>query len=150
MAQKEKCNVYDHVTQTILAQLEAGTVPWRKHWTGGGGGIPIPLRHEGTPYQGINVLLLWIRALDQNYVSARWMTYRQAQELDGQVRKGKKSITVVKFGAVKKDSGYPDNPEIRSYVRALYIFCATFLLKKRSFPGGVATPPGNPAWVDTP
>ena len=55
MAQKEKFNVYDHITQTILAQLEAGTVPWRKPWTGGGGGIPIPLRHEGTSYQGINV-----------------------------------------------------------------------------------------------
>ena len=69
MAQKEKFNVYDHVTQTILAQLEAGTVPWRKPWTGGGGGIPIPLRHEGTPYQGINVLLLWCRAMQQPALS---------------------------------------------------------------------------------
>ena len=124
MAQKEKFNVYDHVTQTILAQLEAGTVPWRKPWTGGGGGIPIPLRHEGTPYQGINVLLLWIRALDQNYVSARWMTYRQSQELGGQVRKGEKSTTVVKFGTVEKDSGDPDNPDVLRFARAYRVFNA--------------------------
>ena len=124
MAQREKFNVYDYITQTPLAQLEAGTVPWRKPWSGGGGGIPIPLRHEGTPYQGINVLLLWCRAMDQIYVSVRWMTYRQAQELGGQVRKGEKSTTVVKFGTVEKDSGDPDNPDVLRFARTYRAFNA--------------------------
>ena len=56
MARKEKFNVYDYVTQTILAQLEAGTVPWRKPWTGGGGGIPIPLVLS----QSSSVFLHWV------------------------------------------------------------------------------------------
>ena len=124
MAHKEKFNVYDHVTQTILAQLEAGTVPWRKPWTGSGGDIPLPRRHEGTPYQGINIFLLWCRALDQSYTSSQWMTYRQAQELGGQVRKGEKSTTIVKFGTVEKDSGDPNNPDILRFARAYRVFNA--------------------------
>ena len=34
----EKFDVYTHVTNQIIAQIEAGTPPWRKPWTGGGQG----------------------------------------------------------------------------------------------------------------
>jgi antirestriction protein ArdC len=47
-----------------------------------------PLRHNGTPYRGVNVLLLWGDAIDKGFQSPQWMTYKQAQELGGQVRKG--------------------------------------------------------------
>ena len=53
----EKFDVYSHVTNQIIAQIEAGTPPWRKPWTGEKGGAPFPLRSNGEPYSGINVLL---------------------------------------------------------------------------------------------
>lgn len=53
----------------------------------------------GDTYRGINVLMLWLTAATKGYASPTWMTYRQAQELGGQVRKGEKSATVVKFGS---------------------------------------------------
>ncbi|WP_282048323.1 ArdC family protein [Sulfitobacter mediterraneus] len=57
-----KFDVYAHVTDTIIAEIEAGTPPWRKPWTGSASGIALPTRHNGEEYRGINVLMLWIMA----------------------------------------------------------------------------------------
>ena len=114
-------DIYSHVTDTIISEIEAGTPPWRKPWTGGGGSVHFPLRHTGDEYRGINVLMLWITAAQRGYVSARWMTYRQAQELGGQVRKGEKSATVVKYGTVETED--EDGTERRfGYCRAYRVF----------------------------
>ena len=72
----EKFDVYSHVTNQIIAQIEAGTPPWRKPWTGGNGGAHMPLRFNAEEYRGINVLMLWATASANGYTSARWMTYR--------------------------------------------------------------------------
>ena len=101
MAQ-QKFNVYQHVTDTILAELEAGTVPWHQPWSGGGG-LPMPRRVTGQSYQGINVVMLWLAAVKHGYGSFGWMTYAQALKLGGQVRKGEKSSTVIKFGKITKE-----------------------------------------------
>ena len=120
---KAKFDVYDHVTNEIIAQIEAGTPPWRKPWTGGAAGACLPRRFNGDEYRGINVLMLWATAATQGYSSARWMTYRQAGELGGQVRKGEKSACVVKFGTVERED---DNGEERRvpYCRAYRVFNA--------------------------
>lgn len=54
-----------------------------------------PLRHNGMPYNGINVLILWAAAVEGGFSSPFWMTYRQAQELGAQVRKGAHGNLVV-------------------------------------------------------
>lgn len=61
-------------------------------------GQPRPLRATGQPYRGINVLLLWIEAQTSGFVCPSWMTYRQAQALGAQVRKGERGATVVYYG----------------------------------------------------
>lgn len=74
------------VTNAIVSRLEAGTTPWTRSWslTGEGGR---PLRHEGTPYNGINCLWLWTIADARGYRSRYWMTARQADELGARVRR---------------------------------------------------------------
>ena len=57
-----KFNIYQHVTDTILAQLEAGTVPWHQPWSGGVH-LALPRRVTGEAYQGVNVVMLWCAAL---------------------------------------------------------------------------------------
>ena len=54
--------MYAHVTDTIIAEIEAGTPPWRKPWTGSASGIALPTRHNGEEYRGINILMLWVMA----------------------------------------------------------------------------------------
>ena len=92
---------HSRITARILAELEQGTRPWLKPWSGGdmaASGQPRPLRATGQPYRGINVLLLWIEAQASGFVSPSWMTYKQAQALGAQVRKGEHGATVVYYG----------------------------------------------------
>jgi antirestriction protein ArdC len=92
--------VYDIVSDRIIAALEKGVVPWRKQWDAAASDrLPIN-GHSRKPYRGINVLTLWCEQAEKGYASHQWLTYKQAQEMGGNVRKGEKSTPVVfwKFG----------------------------------------------------
>lgn len=104
----ERKDVYQVVTDSIVAILEKGARPWAQSWTDAGGGS-MPLRHGGDRYRGINVLILWGAQAAGGYQSPYWMTYRQAGELGGQVRKGEKGTMVVYYGTAAKHD-MPDEP----------------------------------------
>lgn len=87
-------DLYARITSQIVAQLEAGVRPWTQPWAASES-VSRPLRHDGTPYQGINVVLLWGEAATRGFQSATWMTFRQALTLGAHVRKGEKGSTVV-------------------------------------------------------
>ncbi|MBL4750578.1 MAG: DUF1738 domain-containing protein [Amylibacter sp.] len=110
------------ISNKIIAALEAGTPPWRKPWTGGSGAA-FPLRSTGEQYRGINILMLWLAAEENGFSSAHWFTYRQAKELGGQVRKGEKSNTVVKYGTVERENDQGEDKKI-PYLRAYRVFNA--------------------------
>jgi antirestriction protein ArdC len=96
-AHEKRGDVYTRVTNKIVADLEKGVRPWLKPWNADHAAerITRPLRGNGQPYKGINVLMLWAEAELQGYACPIWMTYKQAQELKGQVRKGEKGALVV-------------------------------------------------------
>ncbi|MGB3556891.1 MAG: ArdC-like ssDNA-binding domain-containing protein [Jannaschia sp.] len=116
-----KFDVYTHVTNQIVAQIEAGTPPWRKPWTGGGGAVSLPERFNGEAYRGINILVLWATAMAKDYISARWMTFNQARQLGGHVRKGEKSATVVKYGTVEREDETGEERQV-PYAKAYRVF----------------------------
>jgi antirestriction protein ArdC len=93
----EKTDVYTRVTNKILADLERGNLTWHQPWQAGhqAGPVSRPLRAGGQAYRGINVIMLWAAAMEKNYSCPLWLTYRQAAELGGQVRKGEKGSLVV-------------------------------------------------------
>lgn len=88
---------YARVTNAILTDLERGVRPWLKPWNAGhaAGRITRPLRSNGQPYKGINVLALWESALSQSFTAPVWMTFKQAKELGADVRKGSRGTPVV-------------------------------------------------------
>lgn len=90
-------DIYTRVTNQIVAELENGVRPWIKPWSAehAAGRITRPLRFNGEPYAGINILMLWASASAQGYAAPIWMTYRQATELGAHVRKGEKGSPVV-------------------------------------------------------
>jgi len=93
-----KADVYARVTDRIIEDLNKGVRPWMKPWStgrGAGDAFSRPLRHNGTPYRGVNVLLLWGEAQGRGFESPIWMTYAQASELGAQVRKGETGSLVV-------------------------------------------------------
>jgi antirestriction protein ArdC len=92
-----KTDIYTRVTNNILADLEQGVRTWQKPWHPGhaAGHILRPLRANGLPYRGINILLLWSSALEQGFTSPFWLTFKQADALGAHVRKGEKGSLVV-------------------------------------------------------
>ena len=90
----ERKDVYSRITSQIVASLEQGVRPWIRPWNAehAAGRITRPLRHNGQPYSGINVLALWASAMVQNFAAPIWVTYRQAAELGAQVRQGRKAL----------------------------------------------------------
>lgn len=92
---------YQETTDRIIEQLEKGVGQFRFPWHGR---AELPLRHNGAPYKGTNVLLLWLSATVNGYTAPRWVTFQQALELGGNVRKGEKSTPVVYFNTWTPDS----------------------------------------------
>ena len=92
-----KTDVYQKITDQIVSELEKGVRPWLKPWNAehAAGRITRPLRGNGVPYQGINVLMLWSAAMEKGYAAPVWMTFKQATELKATVRKGERGCLVV-------------------------------------------------------
>jgi antirestriction protein ArdC len=91
-------DIYTTVTNRIVAELEAGSVPWVQPWSGSAGTAAIGLPQNATTgrsYSGINILLLWGAVASGGYPSQAWLTFKQALELGGHVRKGERGTTVV-------------------------------------------------------
>ena len=97
-------DIYQRVTDQIVAELEKGVRPWLKPWNAehAAGRITRPLRANGIAYRGINVLMLWAAATERGYSAPLWLTYKQARELGGQVRKGEKGSLVVYANTITK------------------------------------------------
>ena len=84
-------NIYQIVTDRILEQLENNIIAWRKSWEGG-----IPINYvTRKPYNGINLLLL--------PCGGEWLTYKQAEEAGGSVKKGEKGSMIVFYKLLESD-----------------------------------------------
>ena len=89
----DRPSVYQIVTDRIIASLKEGLIPWEKPWKApafAGGSFPRNFV-TGKPYRGVNVFLLW----GTSFCSPFWLTFKQALELGGIVRKGEKGAQIV-------------------------------------------------------
>ncbi|HEX8127061.1 MAG TPA: zincin-like metallopeptidase domain-containing protein [Allosphingosinicella sp.] len=133
------------ITAAIVERLEAGTRPWVQPWTGAS--VSRPLRACGTPYQGINVLWLWMAAEAAGHSSPYWMTYPQSQLLGGQVRKGERGTVAIfyrAYQAEEADEGDDaEGPRTRRVLKSFTVFnvCQIDRLPGRFFPEPRPLPP---------
>jgi antirestriction protein ArdC len=117
----EKTDHYQQITDSIIAKLEAGVSPWAPGWAGARASRP--LRSCGEAYRGINVILLWMQAIEAGYSSPFWMTYKQAEELGGQVKKGSKGSRIVFFSAFDKEVESADGSKETKSIPFLKTYC---------------------------
>jgi antirestriction protein ArdC len=97
-ASGDRANLYDEITDRIIAELEAGRLPWVQPWGTSGVAAPLALPKNAATsrrYSGINVLILWGAVVERGYAGQSWLTFRQALALGGSVRKGERGTTVV-------------------------------------------------------
>jgi antirestriction protein ArdC len=90
-----RVSLYDEVTDRIVRELEAGTVPWVKPWKASGVALGLP-RSAATRrnYSGVNVLILWDASINHDFAAQEWLTFRQALSLGGHVRKSERGVTI--------------------------------------------------------
>lgn len=97
-------DMYQVVTDRVIAALENGAKPWACPWdrTNECSMLPMNLKTKST-YSGINILLLWSETVEQGFSSPYWLTYKQAQELGGQVMKGQKGTQIIYYKLWEKE-----------------------------------------------
>jgi antirestriction protein ArdC len=88
-----KRDLYAEVSARIVAELEAGAAPWVKPWSASPGANTPRNAATNRPYSGCNVVLLWMAQTD-SYRSPRFLTFKQALELGGNVRRGERGTKV--------------------------------------------------------
>lgn len=114
-----KPDIYQQVTDRIIEQLEQGVVPWKSPYFSK---VGFPRNFStGRQYQGINVWMLG----SLRYTSPYFLTFLQAKELGGHVRKGERGSLVVKYGTyAKEDENAPEGEEAetRGYLKGYTVF----------------------------
>lgn len=114
----------DQVTQgliTALEELEHNPAQWQRPWD------LLTTPHNlttGTPYTGVNVLLLSLAALEGGYPTGRWCTYKQAQDIGAQVRKGEKSVQGIFYSHIKKKGAQDDEDSFYRMAKSFRVFNA--------------------------
>ena len=86
----DRVSLYDEITSKIIAELEAGRLPWVQPWGASAVAAPLAMPRNaatGRGYSGINVLILWGAVVARGYSCQSWLTFRQALSLGGNVRK---------------------------------------------------------------
>ncbi|HBX8412768.1 TPA: DUF1738 domain-containing protein [Citrobacter amalonaticus] len=102
---KTRTDIYQTVTDNIIAALEAGVKPWSCPWQRVDGMSGLPSNYAtGAAYSGMNIMLLWCSASKQGFSDSRWMTYKQAQVAGGQVRKGEHGTTAIFYTTLEKEN----------------------------------------------
>lgn len=100
-----KTDIYKTVTDSIISALEAGVKPWSCPWQRVPGMSGLPSNYAtGAAYSGMNIMLLWSSASEQGFSDSRWMTYKQAQAVGGQVRKGERGTTAIFYSTLEKEN----------------------------------------------
>ena len=121
-ARKDRASLYEEITTKIMAELEAGRVPWVQPW--GSSPVCAPLaipRNAATSraYSGINVLILWGAVVESGFATQSWLTFRQALTLGAHVRKGERGTTVVYADRFIPDKAREPAQEADEQVRAI-------------------------------
>ncbi len=118
-----KYDIYAEVTNRIIEQLEKGVIPWQSPYFSK---VGFPKNYSsGKHYRGINVFLL----ASLRYTSPYFLTYKQAQELGGNVRKGEKGSLVIKYGTYSKEeertATAPESEDTRRFLKGYTVFHAS-------------------------
>jgi antirestriction protein ArdC len=142
-----RLDLYTRVTARIVADLERGVRPWLQPW----GAVPTagrvsrPLRHNGTPYKGINIVILWGEATAKGYTSPIWVTFTQATALRAHVRKGEHGTLVVYADTFTRTETTDEGDEVERRIPFLKCYPVFNVAQIAGLPAQYAAPPPPPS-----
>lgn len=89
-------NLYQQITDRIIADLEGGRVPWVQPWGTASTAIGMPYNAVSERrYSGINILTLWNAIIARGFTTHAFLTFRQAIALGGSVRRGERGVGII-------------------------------------------------------
>ncbi len=114
----KKQDFYNSITDSIIEALESGVMPWNCPWDNNSGlnGLPFNYKTKAA-YNGMNIILLWMSAVTNDFKSSGWLTYKQSNELGGQVKKGEKGTPIIfyKKHQIEEDGQVKQIPIMRVF-----------------------------------
>src|SRR5258707_8220541 len=116
-------DLYAEVSARILAELERGAAPWVKPWSATPGQHVPQNAVTSRPYSGCNVILLWL-ARNRGWATPRFLTFKQALDAGGNVRKGEHGTKVyfVKQLQIKDRDGEDNEARLIPMMREYTVF----------------------------
>ncbi|MGY4334830.1 antirestriction protein ArdC [Bradyrhizobium sp. LB7.2] len=153
---EDRTSLYDDITNKIIAELEAGRVPWVQPWGTAAATAPLAMPKSGATgrqYSGVNILILWGAATEHAFTGQSWLTFRQALSLGGHVRKGERGTTVVyadRFVPVDEQRRASENGEEAQTIPFLKRFTLFNINQCEGLPPEIATtaPPRPPDLIE--
>lgn len=154
MAPSNRTDIAQVITDAIIAELEAGTLPWVKPWSASTAKprplVTLPRRHTGAHYRGVNILILWDAAQRAGYRSPYWMTFKQAVAYKAGVRKGEKGTAIVYVDRIVKAEEGPageDRERVIPFLKTYVVFNAEQIegLPAAFYPAAPVPQPDVPA-----
>lgn len=139
-------DLYQDVTNRIVAALEAGTPPWVKPWSADADATPMNAGSK-RPYRGVNALLLTLETTCRGHSRNAWLTFRQALALGGHVRAGERGATVVFFKTLEVPIEAPEDRPTSRVVPLLRAFTVFNVAQIEGLPERLVQPPPPPAWA---
>jgi len=133
-------DLYREITDRITSELTMGVRPWVQPWSLTSG-LNVPCNAiTARPYHGVNTLLLWI-ARREGWLQPRFLTFKQALEAGGHVRKGEHGRHVVFVKDLHVKEVDEDEPHTVRMLRAYTVFN---LAQCDGLPDKITTPPKGP------
>jgi hypothetical protein len=111
-----KENGYEKITESIVAMLEGGTIPWRKPWDASG--LAPTSLSTGKNYRGINHMILGMMGMIGKYETPYWGTYKQIAGRKGQIRKGEKATAITLWKPFERENA--DGDKVKSFFMTTY------------------------------
>lgn len=125
MIKYQKKDMYQIVTDKVIHALENGVKPWACPWdmtNNSGNGLPMNFK-SGNAYSGINIMLLWSDIVDKSFSSPYFLTFKQAVELGGNVKKGSKGSQIIYYKMIDiKNKNKEDKKEQIPMLKTYTIF----------------------------
>jgi hypothetical protein len=112
-------NIYQEITDSIIAELEKGAAPWVKPWNAPQGADKNVISQK--PYRGINRLLLAMVGGIKGYSNPAWGTYKQWEDMGGNVRKGEKAAKII-FWSQAKSTNPEGEEKAYAFAKAYFVF----------------------------
>src|SRR6202521_2121324 len=130
-AGQDRASLYSEITDKIIAELEAGRVPWVQPWGTAAAKASLAMPKNAATqrrYSGVNVLMLWGAVIERGFAGQSCLTFRQALGLGCNVRKGEHGTTVVYADRFTPDEerrrarGDGDDPNAFPFLKRFTVF----------------------------